>query len=182
MVHHQQIISLSHADRCSGRGRQLGQLTGSKQGRPLSTTPSQVPHNKNPVDTKPRLVCRTFFVRRSTMAEQQVVVTIKCSNADKAEITCSAAITVAEFKILVADKLNVPAEQQRLIYKGRILKDESTLEQYGEPFSPFCLDDLLQMFKLDTRSIWSRAEERNPQRQHLQVRPICMSSHLNISL
>jgi ubiquilin len=65
------------------------------------------------------------------MATTEIVVTIKCSNADKTEITCSASTTVIEFKKLIAEKLNIPAEQQRLIYKGRILKDENSLEQYG---------------------------------------------------
>lgn len=59
-----------------------------------------------------------------------IVITIKCSNADKADISCNTGVTIAELKNLVAEKLNIPPTQQRLIYKGRILKDESTLEQY----------------------------------------------------
>lgn len=35
------------------------------------------------------------------------------------------------FKEVVAGSCDVPAPQQRLIYKGRILKDEQTLESYG---------------------------------------------------
>jgi ubiquilin len=59
-----------------------------------------------------------------------ITITIKCSNAEKAEVETEPSATVAEFKVLVGEKLSVPAENQRLIYKGRILKDESTLEQY----------------------------------------------------
>lgn len=59
-----------------------------------------------------------------------ITITIKCSNAEKAEVESEATATVADFKVLVAEKLNTPPENQRLIYKGRILKDESTLEQY----------------------------------------------------
>jgi hypothetical protein len=59
-----------------------------------------------------------------------ITITIKCSNAEKAEVETESSATVAEFKSLVAAKLSIPAENQRLIYKGRILKDESTLEQY----------------------------------------------------
>jgi hypothetical protein len=81
-------------------------------------------------------VSATFFISRVSTEKPiqnmtEIVVTIKCSNADKADVTCSSSITVIEFKKLIAEKLNIPAEQQRLIYKGRILKDESTLEQYG---------------------------------------------------
>lgn len=62
----------------------------------------------------------------------EISVTIKCSNADKIDIKCDSTLTVAEFKLVVSEKLNIPPDQQRLIYKGRILKDESTLEQYGQ--------------------------------------------------
>nr|BAK06552.1 predicted protein [Hordeum vulgare subsp. vulgare] len=39
--------------------------------------------------------------------------------------------TVGEFKVIVAGSCDVPAPQQRLIYKGRILKDDQTLASYG---------------------------------------------------
>jgi len=45
-------------------------------------------------------------------------------------VTCDRSLSVAEFKGLVQNALNIPTEQQRLIYKGKILKDDSTLEQY----------------------------------------------------
>ncbi|CAA2978278.1 ubiquitin domain-containing DSK2a-like [Olea europaea subsp. europaea] len=38
---------------------------------------------------------------------------------------------VGEFKALLAQNCDVPVEQQRLIYKGRILKDDQTLVSYG---------------------------------------------------
>ena len=41
--------------------------------------------------------------------------------------------TVADLKAEVAKKSSVPAEQQRLIYKGQVLKDERTLDSYGAP-------------------------------------------------
>ncbi|XBH58496.1 hypothetical protein VPH35_079918 [Triticum aestivum] len=39
--------------------------------------------------------------------------------------------TVGEFKVDFARTCNVPARRQRLIYKGRILKDDQTLASYG---------------------------------------------------
>ena len=61
----------------------------------------------------------------------EIKVTIKCSNAEKTEISTEKSATVAEFKQTVSEKLGIPPEQQRLIYKGRVLKDELSLESYG---------------------------------------------------
>ncbi|XP_068640392.1 ubiquitin domain-containing protein DSK2a-like [Aristolochia californica] len=65
--------------------------------------------------------------------ESRVVVTvhIRCSNGSKFSVQTSLDVTVAAFKVLLADTCEVPGDQQRLIYKGRILKDEQTLESYG---------------------------------------------------
>lgn len=43
------------------------------------------------------------------------------------EPSCS----VKELKVAVADKSGVPVDDQRLIYKGQILKDERDLTSYG---------------------------------------------------
>ncbi len=60
-----------------------------------------------------------------------LVLTIKCSNADKATVTIDKNASVLELKTKIAGELQVPSSQQRLIYKGRVLKDELTLESYG---------------------------------------------------
>jgi len=39
--------------------------------------------------------------------------------------------TILEVKEQLADQANIPATEQRLIYKGQILKDERTVESYG---------------------------------------------------
>ena len=39
--------------------------------------------------------------------------------------------TVLELKEMLADQASMPAAEQRLIYKGQILKDEKTLDSYG---------------------------------------------------
>ncbi|KAH6767288.1 ubiquitin family protein [Perilla frutescens var. hirtella] len=62
---------------------------------------------------------------------EEVNVNIRCSNGSKFSVTTSLKSTVSEFKGLLAQNCDVPAEQQRLIYKGRILKDDQTLASYG---------------------------------------------------
>lgn len=59
-----------------------------------------------------------------------ISVNIKCSNNDKATITVEPSSTVLDMKQSISDSLNVPASQQRLIYKGRVLKDDLTVEFY----------------------------------------------------
>lgn len=39
--------------------------------------------------------------------------------------------TVAEFKEILAPVADVPANQQRLIHRGHLLKDEKKLSEYG---------------------------------------------------
>ncbi|KAF6984036.1 hypothetical protein CFC21_002099 [Triticum aestivum] len=56
---------------------------------------------------------------------------IRCANGAKFTLQADLGETVGAFKEAVAASCDVPAPQQRLIYKGRILKDEQTLESYG---------------------------------------------------
>lgn len=60
-----------------------------------------------------------------------VAVNVRCSNGSKFSVRTSLESTVESFKALVAQNCDVPANQQRLIYKGRILKDDQTLLSYG---------------------------------------------------
>lgn len=63
--------------------------------------------------------------------QQAVVINIRCSNGSKFTVRTSLGSMVSAFKAVLAQNCDVPAEQQRLIYKGRILKDDQTLESYG---------------------------------------------------
>lgn len=40
--------------------------------------------------------------------------------------------TIAELKEAVASEASIPAGEQRLIYKGQVLKNERSVESYGE--------------------------------------------------
>lgn len=58
---------------------------------------------------------------------------VKATSGSKITLEVDLSITVESLKatLAAADKANIPAPQQRLIYKGHVLKDEKTLESYG---------------------------------------------------
>lgn len=62
-----------------------------------------------------------------------VTVHVRCSNGSKFSVQIGLESSVGSFKSVLAQNCDIPAEQQRLIYKGRILKDDQTLESYGMP-------------------------------------------------
>ena len=70
-----------------------------------------------------------------------VTINIRCSNGSKFSVQISLESIVGSFKEAVAQNCDIPADQQRLIYKGRILKDDQTLKSYGmlEILLPFYL-------------------------------------------
>lgn len=71
--------------------------------------------------------------------EEGVAINIRCSNGTKFTVRTSLESTVESFKAVLARNCDVPANQQRLIYKGRILKDDQTLQSYGIYISSYCL-------------------------------------------
>ncbi|CAN1196823.1 Ubiquitin domain-containing protein DSK2a [Linum perenne] len=60
-----------------------------------------------------------------------VVVNIRGAKGIRFSMMTNLESTVEEFKLLVAQNCDIPANEMRLIYKGRILKDERTLVSYG---------------------------------------------------
>lgn len=63
--------------------------------------------------------------------DAETALNIRMSNGNKFSVRASLGSTVVAFKDLLAQNCDVPANQQRLIYKGRILKDDQTLDSYG---------------------------------------------------
>lgn len=62
---------------------------------------------------------------------EAVNINIRCSNGSKFSVQATLDSSVGSFKSILAQHCDIPSEQQRLIYKGRILKDEQTLDSYG---------------------------------------------------
>ncbi|KAM7523978.1 hypothetical protein LguiA_013880 [Lonicera macranthoides] len=60
-----------------------------------------------------------------------VTIHVRCTNGSKFSVQINLDSSVGSFKSVVAEKCDIPAEQQRLIYKGRILKDDQSLKSYG---------------------------------------------------
>lgn len=65
-------------------------------------------------------------------SEQQLTFTVKSSNDAKYAITITANSTVSQLKekLSTSDFADIPTERQRLIYSGRVLKDNETLASY----------------------------------------------------
>uniref|UniRef100_A0A7S2S5R3 Ubiquilin n=1 Tax=Mucochytrium quahogii TaxID=96639 RepID=A0A7S2S5R3_9STRA len=56
---------------------------------------------------------------------------IRCSTGPKFDVNAEATSTVRELKSKIEGQANMPPSQQKLIYRGRIMNDDSTLEHYG---------------------------------------------------
>ncbi|KAG8163207.1 hypothetical protein KVR01_006504 [Diaporthe batatas] len=67
-----------------------------------------------------------------TSAEAQITFKVKASGDKNHQITMAEAATVGELKTKLATEQyeNIPVERQRLIYSGRVMKNEDTLASY----------------------------------------------------
>lgn len=63
-------------------------------------------------------------------ATEAITFTVKSSNDAKYTVSIASHASVAELKIKLAEVADVPVERQRLIYSGRVLKNEETLDFY----------------------------------------------------
>ncbi|KAK6458537.1 uncharacterized protein RJT20DRAFT_143480 [Scheffersomyces xylosifermentans] len=59
-----------------------------------------------------------------------ISITIKSSGDTKYELSVSPTITVLELKGQIAEQSDIPADRQRLIYSGKVLKDSETIASY----------------------------------------------------
>ncbi|KAG8725395.1 hypothetical protein FRC09_000036 [Ceratobasidium sp. 395] len=66
----------------------------------------------------------------ATAAADEVTLNIKGPSELKLSITIAPSKTVLNLKQAIAEKSDVSADRQRLIYSGRVLKDEDTLSTY----------------------------------------------------
>jgi ubiquilin len=65
------------------------------------------------------------------MEESKIKITIRQSSGDQFEVEIGPKATVEELKKACAEKQTaIAAEEMRLIFKGKILKDEMTLDEY----------------------------------------------------
>ena len=89
---------------------------------------------------------------------------------------------VLDLKALLSCSVDIEAQHQRLVYKGRVLKDDQTLEGSGAPSPPLSgtrppEPDLLsscmcQVWLTEARSTWSAAPApRPPHRLRPHPRP-----------
>ena len=61
-----------------------------------------------------------------------ITLTIKSSNAEKATVEVeSVEVTILELKEKITEVLAIEASRHRLIFKGRVMKDDVTLTTYG---------------------------------------------------
>lgn len=61
---------------------------------------------------------------------EPISINVKASNDQKYVISIKTTETVLDFKKLIAEKCDTPADRMRLIYSGRVLKDADTLDSY----------------------------------------------------
>ncbi|KAF3934146.1 Ubiquilin [Dactylellina cionopaga] len=62
--------------------------------------------------------------------EETISFTVKSIADTKIPITVSRFLSVAELKQKLAEPSSIPADRQRLIYSGRVLKDDNTVDSY----------------------------------------------------
>lgn len=75
------------------------------------------------------------------------------TGGDKFTVEVDLDISVLELKEEVSKQSSIPAAEQRLIYKGQVLKDDRVLRTYGRstlcPYFPFYFCPLVHNLTLD---------------------------------
>lgn len=60
----------------------------------------------------------------------EITINVKSSGDKKYEISVETSASIADLKALISVQADVPPERQRLIYSGKVLKDEETVASY----------------------------------------------------
>lgn len=68
--------------------------------------------------------------RPSSPPPDAITFTVKANNDTKYSLTLLPSTVVADVKAKLAELSDVPADRQRLIYSGRVMKNDETLETY----------------------------------------------------
>lgn len=58
-------------------------------------------------------------------------ISVRCSSGEKYDVEFDPSITVADFKVVLSKIAHIEAGKQRLIYRGKIMKDPHTMNSYG---------------------------------------------------
>ncbi|KAK2719879.1 large proline-rich protein BAG6-like [Artemia franciscana] len=64
------------------------------------------------------------------MDSKTIKITVKCLDSSNFSFDVSPQLTVKEFKEFIQSDVSIPADSQRMIYCGRVLKDDQRLEQH----------------------------------------------------
>ncbi|GKA12182.1 ubiquitin domain-containing protein DSK2a-like protein [Tanacetum coccineum] len=63
--------------------------------------------------------------------EEMIMIDMICSNGNMFSVRSSVGSKVVDFKKLLAEISRIPPNEQRLIYRGKTLEDDRTLDSYG---------------------------------------------------
>lgn len=78
------------------------------------------------------LTVKTLDSQNHAFTVEDDVSTLKPCEVKHVTIPFVFQITVAQFKLKIADTVNIPADTQRIIYCGRVLQDDAKLKDYGK--------------------------------------------------
>ncbi|PIS53953.1 hypothetical protein CJI97_003651 [Candidozyma auris] len=61
---------------------------------------------------------------------EQITINVKSSGDKKFEVKVDTSSSIADLKTIISGEADVPPERQRLVYSGKVLKDEETVASY----------------------------------------------------
>lgn len=82
--------------------------------------------------TKRSLIYLALLIILIMADTNKINVVVKTSSGAKYDISTATDITIEEFKKLLEQQSQIPADQQRLIYSGHVLRNEQKLSDFGK--------------------------------------------------